>query len=354
MASAAVLGWYLAPYAEAHDSLPLRSAGSIFFKAKQSLKQDAFAETMSYQNSLVPASVNLAEFFNAPLPGASVATVNLYQNSPQQWRVEEVNAMSQVVGVVARENRHLVTYRADTHARVVTTLPAGSRSLESVWPIPTGHWQRTWRAQVTRSLLATLPVYQVTLFPRATGTLFGSVTYWFQGRYFIPMGMAVTDRTGQTVFEAKTLVFTQGAPGASAKAPAVGHNTSYRPSNAAMRVVDLLASTTAHNPPVRAPLRLGPLPLARYKAMDSDSIAIYGDGARRVIAIAAPTKAYHQVLRDQKLPSILQPLHGSDRFYGTTDAIVSVVSFREGTQQVILIGSWPKMTLMRWAKAAWH
>ncbi len=346
---AIALAVYLAPYADARQSLAPLSVNAILKKSWSSLDRVPFGETLSYQNNLLPAGINLAGLVDLPLPSASVTTINLYQNSPRSWRLEEMSRGGAVVGVVARDNDRLVTYRSAVNQRTFEVLPESARSAWSLWQVPRPTlWRKDWVGRASRTRIAGVPAYQVTLRPKAGDTLFGSVTYWFQGRYFVPMGVEVKDRAGRTVFRAKTSVYTQGAPGSAANPPSAGRLVAW---HVATGLAHLGTQFTGPKVPVHSlPPRLGPLKEINERRMGANAMAVYGDGPGRVIALVTPPRPF----QGKDVHGLLQPVPGVKGFRGVTDGVFSVVTFAWGHEEVTLLGSRSQIQLARWAKAEWR
>lgn len=347
--SGAAVAIYVAPYARARQALAPRSANAIFRRSWSSLRHTPFSETLSYQNDLLPA-VNLDKLVDLPVPGTNVATINLYQQSPQSWRFEEMNSNAAVVGVLARQRNHLVTYQSARDQRTVSVLPSFLRSPWSLWQVPQpGAWARAWRAHVATAWIAGTPAYQVTLTPRESHTLWGSVTYWFQGGSFIPLGIRVDDHAGDVVFQVKAQRMTTGSPGASAALPSAGRLVAWHASPALAQVTRRLAASRA-SAPVMFPAALGPLREVTSRQAGGNAIAVYGSGPGRVLVLSTPTRVW----TGQEGRRFLRPVLGSSRFQGVTDGVFSVVTFREKNREITLMGSRTQIQLARWARSEWQ
>ncbi|NMP22395.1 LolA family protein [Sulfobacillus harzensis] len=345
---AAALTIYLAPYAEARQSLAPLGVNAILTKSWSSMEKVSFGETLSYQNSLLPPGTNLAGLFNLPLPGVSVTTINLYQNAPTSWRLEELNQGGTVVGVLARSHNALVTYRSASNERTMNHLPSFLRSPWSVWQIPEPTvWQKEWVGRASRTRVAGVPAYQVTLTPKNHKTLWGTITYWFQGQYFVPLGVQVTDRRGDTVFEAKATIYTQGAPGASARPPSAGRLVDWRPTPA---LANLSHTLSGPKVPFTFPPQLGSLVRVSQRRAGGNALAVYGTGPGRVVVLITVARPFH----GKDASRILKPVAGDPGFRGVTDGVFSVVTFRRHQHEITLIGSRSQSQLARWAKEEWH
>ncbi len=348
---ATALAIYLAPLAKAEAHLKPMGANAIFRHSWASLRTDSFGETLTYQNSLLPPQVNLARLINLPVPDGSVTTINLYQNSPHSWRFEEINQADAVVGVVARDHNQLVTYQGQDNQRTISTLPAALQSPWTLWQIPApGTWEKDWSASTAVTHIGNLPAYQVTLTPRVPGTLWGSVTYWFQGQYFVPLGVRVRDQSGSTVFSVKAAVFTEGSPGSSASPPSAGTVVAWHVSPALNQVTHQLAGSSNALPPAPFPRHLGPLIRTSQRKAGDNAIAVYGTGPGRVLVLSTPAKVW----TGRRAQSFLRPIRGSAQFRGVTDGVFSVVTFRRNRREITLMGSRTQTELARWAQSEWR
>lgn len=337
----------LAPGFLPRRPLPRLSAPVIFQRAEKAWEAGNFSETLRYRNLLMPPVINLATWTNLPLPGANVSEIT-YAASRTIWRVEELTGAGDVVAVVAGQGRRVVTFQGERHQRTITILPRGAQG-QGVWGWPTSsrQWSKNWRAHVSQRVVARVPVYQVTLTPKKPDSLYGSVTYWFHGQFFLPMGMAVTDRTGRTVFSVRATAFSKGNPGSAAALPTAGTLVNWRPSPALEAVSRTLSRPADFTG--KFPSRLGPLSLIADRKVGAVRVGIYGRGLGRVIVVQTPSAVVSRL----GVARWLLPIAGHPRDWGLTDGLWSVVKTQRNGLAVILAGSRKREVLAQWADQTW-
>ncbi len=352
-AGAGALAFFLGPMAVAHTRLRPMSAEAVLAHAWQSGRRAAFSESLTYTNNLLPAQVQLPKLLNLPIPDASVKSVNVYQKSSMSWRLEELNQNNNIMAVVARNQDRLVTYQAQNNHRIVAQLPGQIGTAWSLWPIPSPHsLAGQWLTTAHITTVAGIPAYALTLRPRASDTLWGTVTYWFQGRDFAPLGFRITDRSGQVVFGVQAVTFTPGNPGRASAPPTVGHVVSWHASPVLAQAADQLSLGSAvSGPPPFFPKTLGPLARGTAREEGGTALAVYGSGPGRVLVLSSQTKAW---AKRGRASSFLRPVPGSVQDQGVTDGVWSVVTFPYHGREVTLMGSRSQQQLAKWAASAWR
>lgn len=347
--AAVAVGFYLVPQVWAHKPLPQVSAKELLRRAKVSMARDGFAETLSYQNDMLPSQANLSAFFHLPIPDANVKTINLYQASPRHWRMEEMNSGDEILAVWARSKNAVIAYQGHNNQRTEMHLPATAETAWSLWQLPSqASLNTTWKAQVDTTTMANLPVYRLVLTPRNPGTLVGTVSYWFQGRYDVPLGFQVTDRSGDVVLSAKSRVFTEGHVKANATPPTAGRLVAWSASPALSRASRGLSRASKVS--LDFPSRVGGLALTSRRRVGSNALGIYGRGMNRVMVFESTGK-----LIDQKgAKEFLHPIKSNPGFQGVTDGVISIVAFHRGQVAMTLLGSHSQKTLAEWASRAWR
>lgn len=343
-----LLAAYLEPAAQARETLPKLAANTIFQRSQSALQAGQFAETFRYGSTLWPKPLNPRMWTNLPLPAPHVTTMNFYDVSPTDWRTEQVTASGSLRLVTARQGNHLVVYRASTNRR--TIMPYPTHQLVEFQTIGGMRWRpadlRKWKSNVSQTTLASTPAYQVTLTPRYRGTLFGAVTYWFQGHYLIPMGLQIRDRAGRVVYSIKAVVFTKGDPGASANPPTIGTLAAWSSDSELL----YLGTTRHHASWTSFPIRLGSLPLTAKKVLGPTAIGFYGRGLGRVVAIESrgPT------IPGRTPVQLFRPVSGFPGLSGMTEGAYSIALMRQRHLVVLLVGSRKLGTLAAWADQAWN
>ncbi len=352
-AGAAALAFFLAPMAIAHTRLRPMSANAVLTRAWRTGRQTGFSENLTYTNNLLPAQVQVPKLFNLPIPDGSVKSVNVYQQSPMSWRLEELNQNNNVMAVIARQQDRLVTYQAQNNHRIVAQLPGEASAAWTLWPIPSPQsLDGQWTATSGITSVAGIPAYAVTLRPRVPGTLWGTVTYWFQGQDFAPLGFRVTDRSGDTVLGARAVTFTPGNPGRASTPPTVGQVVAWHASPALSQAAGQLSLGSASALPTAAfPSTLGPLARGTVHQEGGTALAVYGSGPGRVLVLSSETKAW---ARRGRASSFLRPVPGAPHDEGVTDGVWSVVTFPYHGREVTLMGSRSQQQLANWAASAWR
>lgn len=346
---AGLLAAYVAPRAQASQPLPHRTASALFLRAQKSLNAGHFSETLQYQDALIPPFAKLDSYLGLPIPGPNVQSINLYVSTPSVWRVEEVGSSGNVIAVLGQRLNQLVTYQSAANTRMTTSVPSSSE-----WRTLWGKFAQVtkgsgkWRTQVTTTTVASTPAYQLRLTPVHNTTLLGSVTYWFQAAYGNPLGMAVTDRSGQTVWSARATEFTKGPTGGAAHLPSGGKEVAWHPTSAVMTFGRKMSS--AAPPSLSFPGHLGPLPLTSHKVLGGAAVAVYGEGIGRVMVV----QTRHGLVPRTRVKEWLNPVKGHPGYRGITDGLWSMLAFRQGTTAITVIGSRTLGVLATWTHSAWH
>lgn len=347
LAAAAV---YLSPYVSARENLPTLGPQVILHRATTALRLDAFRETLSYQNNLVPPEINLAQTFNFPLPDAGVRSIALYQDSPTAWRFEELNSSNTVVAVVARAKNRLVTYQASNNHRMVEHLRQGLSTPWTLWQVPdAASWTGRWTAKAATVRFAGHNAYRVTLRPVAHDLLIRRVTYWFEGKTFLPLGMQVTDQHHATVFSVRLESLSLGSQGAAAQPPSAGRFVSWRLPSALTGAAGRLTQTSSLVSPA-FPRRLGPLARVSERETGGNALAVYGTGPGRIVVINTSAR----VFKGKPGTGFFHPISGYSRYEGVTDGVFTVVTFNYHGREIAMLSSRSQQQLARWAEAAWE
>lgn len=347
MAAIAGVALCLAPYVRAPERLAPMTANQVFNRARTALQHDAFSETLSYRNRLWPSSLTASGLGNLFVPNADVQTIALFQAGERHWRFEEINRTNNLVGVVARAGQRLIAYDSTSGNRMVERLKGALGRFCTVWQIPSElAWQGDWTATSAAGRFAGEPAYQVTLRPIETNTLWGRVTYWFSARNFLPLALSITDSHAQIVLSLRIDTFKLGVPAGAVVPPTAGRRIA---PTAELQLLRASGRETLRDS-VAFPARLGPLARRSERQALGRAVAVYGAGPGEVVALATNAEAlgHHRAL------DVLHPLEPSGRFWGATDGLLSVVTFRHGGREIVLMGSRSPRQLARWAQNAWQ
>ncbi len=347
---AVALGVYLFPLIRPPVKLAALTASQVFRRSRAAMTHNQFTETVRYQESLLPSAINAARLLNLPIPDSNVNTMVLYQASPWDWRLEEMNNQNTVVGVIARRHNRVVTYQPMNNERSIDSLPHTISSAWSLWQVPKVsalNWSWTASVRVVRKLGHA--AYQVTMTPTRQGTLWGSVRYWYQGTSFLPLGVTVSARGGGAVLAATVSSLHKGIPAKAASPPMVGRLVAWKVSPALASLLQRAGRGTM-SPNQTFPKRLGPLSRVSEHQSGQNALAVYGSGPGRVLVMQTASHLF----KGRPGRTFFRPVRGFPQFEGVTDGIFSLVTFRVHNREVILMGSRSKDELARWAKNAWQ
>ncbi len=339
------LGFYYRFLRPSPSLLPRLTVPQVFRKAHRALDRVEFSEILAYQNNLLPQSLNIPRLLNLPVPDSSVHTVALYEESPKRWRLQELNDNNAVVGVVARRGAKVIAYVAADNERTVEVLPKGMATW-APWGLPSF---KTWHSSVKVLRFDGRPAYRVTLTPLLPGTLWGSLTYWFDGSSFVPLGMRVKNAAGDVAFMARAQRLTLGPPGEGANLPTAGRQVAWRVSPIIAAVVGKVSSLSGSYPAIRFPPTLGPLARSSQHQVGDNALAVYGTGAGRVLVVDTAAAAF----KGPGAP-FLHPVSALPGGRGVTDGIFAIVTFHRHGREVTLFSSRPQAIVAQWAKAAWR
>lgn len=339
-------GW-LRPQA----TLKAMSTDQILSHARAALAHRAFTETFAYHNNVLPASINTSALANFPLPDGQTQTLVVYQASPRRWRIEEEAASQVINGVVARQNDVVTTYRAISNQRTVEHLPrAWASGWGSLWPLPSGAAAASgWTLTPGSGEFAGTASYEVVMKPRRPGTLWGAVTYWFDASNFLPIGVTVSDRLGQTVLSVRMSRLVLGAPGAAVRPPVAGQRVAWQASPVLGKVAGQLGASTGGMSGFKFPPRLGPLVRTGVHRTGPTALASYGTGPGLVMVLTTPVSAF----RGQRGTSFFRSVPGSP-YRAVTDGIFTVVTFSSQGREITVMSSRTESQLVEWMQAAWR
>lgn len=345
-----VLGVYLLPLIRPPAKLATLTASEVLRRSQAAMRHTQFTETVRYQESLLPGAINAAHLLNFPIPDFNVNTMVLYQASPLDWRLEEMNNQNAVVGVIARHHNRVVTYQPMNNQRSIDSLPNTLSSAWSLWPVPTiSALNTSWTASVRVVRKLGHAAYQVTMKPSHQGTLWGSVRYWYQGKSFLPLGVSVTARGGDRVFSASVSSLQLRIPVKAASPPMVGRLVAWKVSPTLASLLQRAGRGTASSNQT-FPSRLGPLSRVSDHQSGQNALAVYGSGPGRVLVLQTGTHLFN----GQPGRTFFRPVGGFPQFEGVTDGIFSLVTFRVHNREVTLMSSRSQGELARWAKKAWQ
>lgn len=333
------LAIYLRPYLMTTPSVAPMAATTILEKTHQALQSAHVTEELNVTNRLVPPGFTSME--NTSLISGSIDQVTWFSQGQNRWRLEE-STSGQPVNVIARDNNRLVSYNASTNRRVWAPIARGGSSW-SIWPLPsTSDWEAYWDARVGTGKVGPWGAYQVTLTPKEQGTLVGHVTYWIDAQHFIPLGIEITDRSGQSVLFVKAKKVQWSANPTNVLPPSAGQLVRWSST--------LMGQNGGTDVQLPLPSHLGPLSLTAERRMGSNQIATYGTGAGRILVWVTTANAFSY----QKSQTVFRAVPGDPGYRALSDGILSVVTLHVGHREVTLVASRPQSQLARWAKTVWH
>ncbi|MCY0881980.1 MAG: hypothetical protein OWS74_08275 [Firmicutes bacterium] len=344
------IGFYIRPLLAHKPSLSYLPPQTIWAKAAAAVKSGGFVETLRYTNHIQSKPALLQTWLQSldmPWNFSSTHYLNIYDQTPQMWRISQTGARSKLLLDTSRNHQTVTVVNYAAHQVASGKVPSVDASWQPfgpLWAVGDHSSWAGWHVSENIVRISGVPSYAVTYRPQQKNSLIGSVTYWFQGQDFVPMGMKITTARNKVAYQVKAVVFSANSPGnKSVAAPPAGGFVSVPPATYRQQILRLIMPVR-HGHKKGGPKTLGPFHRTAFHQKGAVKMAWYGDGWSQIIWARLPANSK----RAQELLQWAYPLPQEKSAKVLESSIGTAVLVSHGKYDWIGCGAYTPQALYQW------